>query len=107
MRENQAPASAEESTPSTSKTESSTQNPTTKITYEYYSQVFQQDFPKLKFKCLASDTCEKFDVYKVQIQAAVTENAKNEIKVKQELHHRKSEKAQAWMKEDMVASNFK
>lgn len=75
--------------------------PTSPVNYSYYAVIIKKDFPQLKFKALATDTCKKCDLFKVKLQSTASERDKKEIKVQQELHHRKAEKAQECMKQDV------
>lgn len=82
------------------------QNPASAVTYSFYAEVLKQDFPNLKFKALAVDTCKKCDFLKAKLQSTTSEKAKQEVKTQQELHHRKWEKAHKCMKQDITSSQL-
>lgn len=77
--------------------------PDVKINYRFYSTVFHQNFPKLKFGPPRSDTCTTCDLLNIQIKA-VNQSGMETAKTKLALHHRKSEKAMGMMKTDIQNS---
>ena len=80
--------------------------PDSAITYRYYSRVFDKDFPKLKFQRPTVDSCKKCDLFKAKISSATTEQEKSIATRDMEHHHRKSEKAQKCMTEDLKSSQL-
>lgn len=76
--------------------------PDSNVSYRYYSKVFELDFPKLKFGRMTVDSCKKCDKLKAAITIATRENDIKEAETNLQLHHRKAEKAQECMKEDMI-----
>lgn len=79
--------------------------PNSKVTYKYYSLVFQKDFPNLRFGRPRSDTCSKCDLYQNKIKSIPLTNPQRKQETqKLELHHRKAEKARVTMNTDITKS---
>lgn len=81
--------------------------PQSKVTYNFYSQVFKTDFPKLKFRKPRSDTCKTCDRLKVELTSkdpAVVRQKKK--KNEQALHHCKAEAAYKSIKNDTSSSSL-
>lgn len=78
--------------------------PETTISYKFYSRVFREYFPNLKFQHPRSDTCRVCDRLtceaKAELQSSTT--AKQQL----ELHHRKAESAFKLMKKDTTDSQL-
>lgn len=78
--------------------------PNTNISRRYYYRVFVKDFPNLSFKLPRMDTCKTCDLLSLKAKGNSEEGRK--AKVELELHHRKTEKSFAAVKEDFQNSTM-
>ena len=76
--------------------------PSSIVTYRYYRKVFDSDFPELKFERMTVDSCKMCDNLKAALTIATTKNYKKEAERDLELHHRKAQKVQDYMKDDLL-----
>ncbi|CAH2015534.1 unnamed protein product, partial [Acanthoscelides obtectus] len=61
-----------------------------KVTYDYYYRYFTEHF-NLSFGYPRSDTCATCDLLKIQLDAASTDELKQQLKVQKDVHLRKAQ----------------
>lgn len=80
-------------------------NPHFDVTYKFYAEVFDDEFPNLRFGKPKTDTCGTCDLHQNKIKACGSnDQEKGKIKSELQLHHRKAERARKTMDEDMADS---
>lgn len=78
--------------------------PQSTVSYMSYRKVVLRDFPHLSFQRPRKDTCKMCDRLNIEVKAGTPES--KSAKIRQELHHRKSEKARTLLKSDIAASQL-
>lgn len=74
------------------------------VSYKFYRGVFKSDFPKLSFHRPRVDTCHTCD--RLNCESKQNNSDGTKAKAQLELHHRKVEKAMAYMKKENADSQL-